>query len=64
MKQVTTRHKSFSSENDSYEFYYGGTHNDAERIRTELERDYHLEGVLMFNSTYGWMVRVRKEAQL
>ena len=64
MKQITKRHKSFLSENESYEFYFGGTHNDAESVRAELERDYDLKGTLAFDSTYGWIVRVRKEAQL
>lgn len=61
MTTIKKRHQSFSSENDTFEFYYGGTHNDAEHIRVELERDYHLKGTLMFSTTYGWMVRVRKE---
>lgn len=61
METKIKRHKSFSSENDSYEFYYGGTHNDAGQIKEELKRDYHLEGELIFSTTYGWIVRVKKE---
>ena len=54
------RHKCFSSENDTYEFYYGGTNNDALQVKHELERDYGLKGDVFFNTTYGWMVRVKK----
>ena len=64
MKQVTTRHKDFISENDTYEFYEGGTESDAKRVKAELERDFNLNGMLAFDSTYGWIVRVRKETSL
>lgn len=58
---MTQRHKSFSIENDTYEFYYGGTHNDAMQVKQELKTDYGLDGVVFFNTTYGWMVRVKKK---
>ena len=59
-REKAKRHKNFSSENDSYEFYRGGTNNDALQVKHELERDYGLKGVIFFNTTYGWMVRVKK----
>jgi hypothetical protein len=59
-KTMEARHKSFTVENDSYEFYYGGTNSDAVQVKEELERDYHIKGVLCLDTTYGWMVRVQK----
>jgi hypothetical protein len=60
METTRPRHKAFSNENDLYEFYNGGTHNDAERVRKELESDYHLKGEIDFSRVYGWFVRVKK----
>lgn len=57
------RHKCFISENDSYEFYGGGTHNDAEQVKLELKRDFGKEGEAYLDSVYGWVVRVRKDVK-
>lgn len=54
------RHKSFQAENDTFEFYYGGTEGDAKRVKEELKRDFGLDGELNFDSLYGWTVKVRK----
>ena len=57
------KHKRFANENESFEFYYGGTHNDALQVKKELKEQFNKEGVVFMNS-YGWFVRVKKEDRL
>ena len=47
-------------ENDGYEFYLGGTHNDAAKVKKELKEEHGKDGALILHGTYGWVVRVNK----
>lgn len=60
MKTKIKRHSSFSHENETNEFYNGGTLSDAKKVKKELEEQFNKEGTIDFNYVYGWYVRVRK----
>lgn len=60
METNIKRHSSFSHENETNEFYNGGTHSEAQKVKKELEEQFNKVGTIDFDTVYGWYVRVRK----
>lgn len=60
METNIKRHRRFSHENETNEFYNGGTLSEAQKVKKELEEQFNKEGTIDFDTVYGWYVRVRK----
>lgn len=48
-------------ENETNEFYDGGTYSDAEEVMKELEKQHPKACKMQLDSCYGWIVIVKKQ---